>query len=396
MSPKKYNAPAVCRLAAVVDEIAPRDPGRWEDRRRVPGADGLPIQVSQVRGRQLWALVGMFDRAVGRLEVAGGRVLRSVERLFDAEVLDAVWELAVDGELRARGADVGKRLPLATRRVVRDCLGLLAGVVVPDKAVRLPSVPEAPLRATTSPSQEAELFRFLAEVAGRAPVGHGGQSKAVNEHYRVRLLAMTAVVLDTRSRPGELAAMRVDDLGEGFASVRVRRRQQNGAHLEAVEVTLPLEEGTVVALRRWLKVRETLVYSLQGAADALWVSVAASRRGEPPGIPLSPRSLSAAYTRGVRQLNGFMAGAPGWEPLPPKLEGLRRALLPAVEAEERRVRADAVAASRPVALAGRPPGSGGPVRHGRESTYVNLECRCVDCTQAATNARQARRREAGQ
>ncbi|MEV6165794.1 hypothetical protein AB0L71_28545 [Streptomyces sp. NPDC052052] len=390
MTSKPYSASSVRQLAALVERIAPRDPARWDGRQRVPGAGGVLIQVSRQRADQLWMVVGMMDRAVQQTEVVGpvGRVAR---KLFTWQVLEAFWELAVAGELRARARDRGVPLPVATQRVVRDCLALLAGVVLPGKDVRLPVVTAPDARATTTPVQELKLFRFLVDLAGQVPVGHDGQSKQVNADYRVRLLAVTAVVLDTRSRLGELAAMRVADLGEGLESVRVRRRQQNGAHLEPVEVLLPLQEGTRVALRRWLEVRERLVYSLEGAATALWVSVAASNRGEPPGIPLSAQSLGASYVRGVRQLNGAMAGAPGWEPLPARLEGLRRALIPEAEEEVRRVRAEREAAERPVVPLGRPPG---PVRHGCESGYTNSVCGCADCAAASRKGRAARRRRA--
>jgi hypothetical protein len=70
------------QLAAVVDEVAPRDPELWDDRAPVSGVGGVPIQVSAERGRQLWMVLGMFDRAVEREEMpdrAGVR-LRSCSR----------------------------------------------------------------------------------------------------------------------------------------------------------------------------------------------------------------------------------------------------------------------------------------------------------------------------
>ncbi|WP_329204023.1 hypothetical protein [Streptomyces sp. NBC_01435] len=372
MTPKQYSAPSVRQLAAVVDSMAG--------------------QVSEGRLRQLRMVVGMFDRAVGREEMPG-RASRTAAQLFTWAALDGFWELAVNGELRARSRDRGTRLPLNTQDIVVDCLELLASHVVPDKTVRLPRVVSAAPRATTTSEQEQELFRFLVDMAGRQPVGHDGQSKVVNADYRMRLLAMTGVVVDTRSRPGELAGMRMADLGEGLRSVRVMRQPQNGAHLEPVEVVLPLSESTVTALSQWLRVRERLVYPLQGATDAVWVSVAASNSGEPPGLPLSPKSLGASYTRGVRALNGLMAGQPGWEPLPDRLEGLRRARVPAEEARVREVRAAEWEAAHPRRPVGRPPRLDRPIQHGREYSYTVLECRCDECTEAASFARKARRAE---
>lgn len=391
MGGQQYSAASVRELAAVVERVAPRDAARWEGREKVPGAAGLPIQVSRQRAGQLWMVVGMFDRAVGREEMPG-RARRTAAQLFTWAALDAFWDLAVAGELYARPSKVGTRLPLASRRVVRGSLELLGSLVVPGKTLRLPKVPQPAPRAVTDPGQEMELFRFLVRLAGEAgPVAAGaGQSRQVAVDYRVRLLAMTGVALDTRARSGELAGMRVADLGASLETVRVVRHQQNGLHLEPLEVTLPLSEGTRVALRRWLGVRERLVYPLQGAADALWVSVAASNQGEPPGIPLRAQSLRAAYARGVRVLNGQMAGSEGWEPLPDRLEGLRRAWEPP---EERRVREAAVVPREPKPV-GRPRlPADRPLQHGREGTY-NRGCHCDECREAATNARRARRAEA--
>ncbi|MFJ1827377.1 hypothetical protein [Streptomyces sp. NPDC088178] len=369
MSPKQYSAPSVRQLAAVVD--------------------GMAGQVSDGRLRQLRMVVGMFDRAVGRDEMPG-RASRTAAQLFTWAALDRFWELATAGELRARPQDRGTPLPLNTQRNVVDCLELLAARVVPDKVVRLPRVVSAAPRATTTSEQERELFRFMVDMAGREPVGHDGQSKRTNSDYRVRLLAMTGMVLDTRSRPGELAKMRIDDLGEALESVRVVRHQQNGAHLEPMELTLPLSESTMVALRRWMRVRERLVHPLQGAATALWVSVAVSNRGELPGIPLREQSLSSSYARGVKRLNAAMAGREGWEPLPSCMEGLRRARQPW---EEVRLREE-MEGERIRQPVGRPPlPPGRPIQHGREYSYVILGCRCGECRESASNARAARRAE---
>ncbi|MBD3550912.1 hypothetical protein [Streptomyces sp. SP18CM02] len=369
MTPKVYEAASVRQLAAVVD--------------------GMAGTVSEVRLRQLRMVVGMFDRAVGRDEMPG-RASRSAAQLFTWAALGSFWDLAVDGELRARARDVGVRLPLATQGVVLSCLRLLADRVVPGKEVRLPVLPSPAPRATTSPVQEAAMYRFMVDLAGQAPSGWEGQSKEVTRLYRVRLLALAAVVLDTRCRAGELAGMRVQDLGEGLGSVRVVRRQQNGAHLEPVEVRVPLGREARVALGRWLPVRERLVEGLEGARDALWVSVAVSRRGEPPGVPLRAQWIGVSYAREVRWLNAVMAGREGWEPLPVRLEGLRRAWVPPEEVRVREERAAAREAEHPRRPVGRP-ATGLRGQHGTEYAYNMLGCRCPECTESATNARRARR-----
>ncbi|MFJ2202469.1 helix-turn-helix domain-containing protein [Streptomyces violaceusniger] len=170
---------------------------------------------------------------------------------------------------------------------------------------------------------------------------------------------------------------RLDDLGEGLGTVALRRRPQKGrgsradeiaalvgvspvtvsevlsgrprrisagtqrAVLDAAEELGPapevelyrLREGTRVAVRRWLAVREGLVADLEGAKTALWVSLRARgmRRGGverswPAGVPLGAEGVRFAYGRGVVALNMLMAGQFGWSPLPEKLEQLRRSV----------------------------------------------------------------------
>ncbi|MEU9014226.1 hypothetical protein AB0D12_31545 [Streptomyces sp. NPDC048479] len=371
MSERTYSSPSVRQLAAVAD--------------RVTGS------VSVERARQLRMVVGMWDRAVGREEMPG-RAYRNAGQLFTWAALDAFWDLAEAGELWQQEDQAGKPMPLATRRIVRDCLEILAREVVPDRRVRLPTVVQPAPRATTTRGQEVELFRFLVGLASGGPLGRGDAGMSVE--YRARLLALTGVALDTRSRSGELAAMRMSDLGEGEATVRVRRRQQNGKHLPQVELVLPLSEGTRVAVRRWLTFRDKLVYPLQGSADALWVTLVRRSASEPAGVPLAPDGLRRAYARGVATLNWVMAGTEGWEPLPGRLEGLRRAFVVPEEVRAREERAELAEALRPRRPLGRPRlPADRPLRHGREACY-NAGCRKAECREAATNGRQARREEA--
>ncbi|MET7713765.1 hypothetical protein [Streptomyces sp. NPDC005407] len=374
MSERTYGAPSVRQLAKVVDGLAGQS---W---------------VSEQRARQLWMVVGMFDRAVGREEMPG-RASRSAPQLFTWAALDGFWDLALPGELWQNPRQAGRPMPLATQRIVRDCLDILAREVVPDRRVRLPSVVQPALRATTTPAQEVELFRFLVGLASGGPLGRGGAGMTVE--YRARLLALTGVALDTRSRAGELAALRMADLGEGEGSVRVRRRQQNGAHLEPVELVLPLSEGTRVAVRSWLSFRDGLVYPLQGSADALWVTLVRRSAAEPAGLPLGAGGLRQAYARGVATLNWVMAGTDGWEPLPGRLEGLRRAFVVPQEVRVREERAQLAEALRPRRPRGRPRlPADRELKHGREYTYNAFKCRCPECREAATNARRSRREEA--
>lgn len=380
MTPK-YSAPAVRQLAAVVERVAPRDQARWEGRLRVPGAGGVPVQVSEQRARQLWALVGMFDRAVGRPEVAGGRVLRSVGRLFAPEVLGAVFDLAVAGELRHRAEDRGRELPVASQRVFLDCVALLGPVAAPGVALVLPVLPQPELKPTVAHGSLEALYRGMVDLAAVGPLSRDGIGLSYEQ--RARLLAMVAIVLDAAPRSGELAALGVADLAAGESAVGVRRRQQRGpaprreeiaalaqVHPESVRAVLggrlearseatrqrvlaaveelgpppevewyPLRDGSRVAVRRWLEVREQVVEALPltGSRRGLWVTLMASKAG-PPGVTLLPDGLRRSYAKGIAALNWVMAGQRGWEPLPVRMEQVRRSVdvvpLPRSEVEE--------------------------------------------------------------
>jgi hypothetical protein len=392
---ERYVAPSVRQLAAVVERIAPRDRARWDEREKVPGAGGVPVRVSRSRADQLWMVVGMFDRAVGREEMPG-RAGRSVAQLFTWAALGAFWDLAVDGQLHYRARDVGRRLPLATQRVVRDCLVMLAGLVVPGKALRLPRLPSPPARATTTRGQEKALLRYLSGLASSSPPPRTHRER-VSADVLTRSLAMTGVVLDTRSRVGELAAQRVEHLGLAHGSLWVRRRPQNGVHLEPVDVEIPLSEFTRAALRRWMPVRDRVVSPLTGGKGALWVTLVPAA-GRPAGMPLQGKTLTRSYARGVQLLNAVMAGREGWEPLPTRVEAARRAWMPP---EEKAVREELEEQTRLESLPARPVGrprlpQDRPLAHGRVGTYTNRGCRCSECREAATNVRRAQRQEARQ
>ncbi|MFJ7990306.1 hypothetical protein [Streptomyces sp. NPDC096351] len=371
MTDRKYAAVSVRQLAAVVNRVAPRDRERWAAREPVPTVGGVLLQVSRQRADQLWMVVGMWDRAVVRDEVPT-RARRAAAQLFTRPALRAFWELAVGGELRFRAEDVGRPLPVASQRIVRDVLGILADLVVPERVVPLPVVEQPGLKDTVPARDRAALYRGLADMAAAEPAYSGGLG--MSEAERVRLLAMVGIILDSGARSGELAALRLDDLVEDVAVVGVRRRQQRAAPSREEEIAalaqvhpaavkdiragrleqrseatrqrvlaamdelepLPevewyaLREGTRVAVRRWLEVREQVVESLplEGGRSALWVTLRATVIG-PPGVTLSAAGLRKSYVKGITALNFVMAGRYGWSPLPTRMEQLRRA----VEAE---------------------------------------------------------------
>ncbi|MFE6126707.1 hypothetical protein ACFQ6Q_00320 [Streptomyces sp. NPDC056437] len=369
MPKQQYAAPSVRQLAAVVEEIAPRDPARWETRRPIAGTGGLLLPVSRERAKQLWALVGMWDRAVERsVSVRFSR--DSAAALFEARVLRTFWSMAAAGNLRFDARKTGRRLPVASLRIVRDCLAILADLVLPPEVgVALPQVPRQALKTPVASRSVTALYRGLVDMASLGPLERDGT--ALSYEDRTRLLAMVAIVLDSGARAGELRALRLDDLAVGEAAVGVRRRPQKAGPNRAEEISrlaevhpdtvravlwgqyermsyatrlrvlaaveelgpLPevewygLREGSRVAVRRWLKVRQDLVDSLplEGARTALWVTLAATHLG-PPGIPF--KGVTEAYTRGMTALNMLMASEHGWEPMPTRMEQLRRAVDP--------------------------------------------------------------------
>lgn len=349
MTSKQYSAPSVRQLAAAVD--------------------GMASTVSEGRLRQLRMVVGMFDRAVGRDEMPG-RASRTAQQLFTWAALRPFWALAVDGQLRHVEKDVGKPLPEWTLRIVRDCLKILARQVLPaGKLVRLPSVANPEPKPTVDGRSLDALYRGLVDLAGRGPLERDGT--ALSYEDRTRLLAIVAVMLDAAPRSGELATQSLADLAAGEAAVAVRRRAQLGSTSRSDEVAalaevdvrtvqrvlsgqdyevseatrqrvlsavaqlepLPemewyaLREGSRVAVRRWLKVRQGLVESLplEGAKTALWVSLVPSKAG-PPGVPLRAQGIRQAYARGIVALNWVMAGQYGWSPLPTTMEQIRRSV----------------------------------------------------------------------
>ncbi|MET9439110.1 hypothetical protein, partial [Streptomyces sp. NPDC006551] len=338
---------------------------------------------SGARADQLWMVVGMLDRAVGRKEMPD-RAARTAGQLFTWPALEAFWGLAVAGELRHLAKDVGKPLPLASQRIVRDCLAILADLVVPGKTVRLPVVDQPELKDTVDGRSQAALYRGLADMASSGPLARDGVALSAGE--RARLLAMVAIVLDSGCRSGELAALRLADVAAGETAVGIRRRPQKAppgrveeiaalakVHPETVRAIrsgqvhqrseavrqrvlaaideleplpeqewYPLREGSRVALRRWLDVRERVVEALplEGGRSALWVTLRASKAG-PPGVTLRPQGLRQAYGKGVTALNWVMAGRYGWEPLPTTMEQLRRAVdVEPLPAERARVLAE--------------------------------------------------------
>lgn len=346
---------SVRELAAIVERVAPRDPVAWEGRPLVRGR-----QVSKSRADQLRATLGHLDRALavgGFPRGAGARV--SV--LLSTRGVDRVLELGGDeaGLLRDPRHGATGAFSWAQLAVLRDCLGLLAELAGVAEGLVLPRVfrERQHLREVPSRAQTTVLYRRMADQAANVPLGD----------LAVRALAVVGIVLDAGVRSGELAAMRVDEVGPGEESVVVVRRAQNATHLPTPgPEVVRLRAGSRVALRRWLRLRAQVVGALEGSAPAeLWVSLRpaavpqpdGSRVMRPPGMPLSAQSLARGHCGGMETVNSVMAGrwiadreAPEgggpWVPLPTTLEQLRRAVGTPQERRERSRLARAVRAAR--------------------------------------------------
>ncbi|MGA4539301.1 hypothetical protein ACPA54_04845 [Uniformispora flossi] len=288
-------------------------------------------ETSPARARQLRWVAGELRRA---LDTDGfpEQARDSLTDLFKAGPLTAYVTLASRGDLRTRAAPGSPASTNASIRIRLDCLDILARAgTVPIEAPERPALPEP--KTPVGPRQRSLLHGWLEAGADRPGADPG----------RVRLFALIGVVLDTGARAGELCALRTRDLTADLATVTIVRKPQARSIAPPVTEHHHLTAPTRIALRQWLTVREDLIREVQGTATALWVSVRGNHAGlldaagqaqlRPAGMPLMPRGLARAYTRTVVQVNADMLGQPGWEPLPYRLEQLRRAIDPHPEPE---------------------------------------------------------------
>lgn len=248
-----------------------------------------------------------------------------VVELLSPPLVDAYLALAEMGALRSRERRDGARSSASSTQIRLRCLLMIAEAAGLDLP-HLRTSTEFARRPLVSLRTVAQLQEQLAALADAAGDSHRG---AAALH---RLRAVVGVVVDTGARAGELCQMTTDDLDLHAGTLRVRRRPQRAtsARPETEDV---LSAATLASLRSWLSVRGALVGALQGGTvDALWVSVRANHvppgRPVPAGMPLQPRGLARSYRREAERLNDECAGRPGWEPLPLRMELLRRSVMP--------------------------------------------------------------------
>ena len=285
-------------------------------------------ETSAARARQLRWVAKELRIASAHPDFAPGRPVDHASDLLAAQAVTSYLELGRLGELRLRPTNRGDGTSSgASMRIREDCLRLICRELGLPLQLAKKTPLQAPREVVDGPTR-SQLRDYLIRRAERPTAAQG----------QVRLLAIVGVVLDTGARVGELCAMRLEDLDHEAPTptLRVARRPQTKALTEPVIETIPISPGTLRAVRHWLEVRTEITTPLSINVRELWVSVAGNHAGlpaadghairRPAGMPLRPRGLQRAYTRTVVELNLELAGSPGWQPLPYRLEQLRRAV----------------------------------------------------------------------
>jgi integrase len=288
----------------------------------------LNQDTSAARARQLRWIAKELRIVSAHPDFEPGGPVRTARDLLAPQALTSYLRLAQQGELRQRPTSTGDGTSSASSmRIREDCLRLICEQLTVPLVISERAPIPTPREVVDGPTR-SQLRAYLAKRAETPPslAGH------------VRLLAIIGTVLDTGARVGELCALRVADLdSSGPAPIlTVVRKPQARALAEPVTELIALSSGTHAALRHWLAAREEIIGSLHLGVKSLWVSVAGNHAGlpaadghsirRPAGMPLRPRGLQRAYTRAVVDLNMELAGSPGWQPLPYRLEQLRRAV----------------------------------------------------------------------
>lgn len=271
--------------------------------------------VGEARRRQLGMVRRELAAALAR-DALPVPARRSLRRLLETGTLDTYLRLAESGVLRHRLVG-GRRPPTSapTNQARYDCLNLVR------QALGLPRLRlgggTPVLRPTPESGQLAALRRQLDQDLG----GHLSPG-------RVRLTAVLALLLDTRSRSGEMAGQRITHLTDGHAGIYSRRQPQHGTNTATESEWLPLSDLSRAALDRWLPLRADLMSHAHGTSR-LWVSLRMNHAGtlddqgratlRPAGMPLEENGLVTSYRTGRSRYDELR------RLLPPKWEQLRRA-----------------------------------------------------------------------
>lgn len=256
----------------------------------------------------------------------------TLDELLAPATLALYLDLAQRGELRADPADRGR--PTSTGTVITRIrtLGPLAAAAGHPID---PGQPPAYQPRTTVPSSQREILRSF--LMART-------DQHQDDPYRIRVMAMVGIVLDTGAAAASLAAMRLENFNTTTTAVRIERLPQGRSLAPSDWSTHRLRIGTQAAVKRWLAERQRWVQPLHGHSTAVWVSLFPNHTGQagaassprPAGMPLQAKGIQRAYRNVIHEINVEMAGRPGWTPMPTTLEELRRGV-----ADDRRARAEA-------------------------------------------------------
>ncbi|MFE1270558.1 hypothetical protein [Streptomyces sp. NPDC058758] len=297
--------------------------------------------IGRSRQKQLRALLGAYERAFG----LGGLppdAYDDLPSLLAYDTTRAFFDLAVKGLVRGDGK-TGESESDSALRARGRCLELIAAKAgVPFELPDMPPPPDlAPVVA--APVRQLLMQHFEKQV-----------DRQVTEPFRIRFLAMYGIVLDTASSSGSLVAQHMAHLAADLSTLRVHRPRGGRAATPPPPEEWPLSPATRQALRAYLPLRESLVAPLEHPVNHLWVSLEHNHTGhrpdgttiqEPPGVPLRMGGIQRIFAKAAELLNEEMedlirrraAGRPPeWEPMPTRLEPLRRAV--ALELQQREER----------------------------------------------------------
>lgn len=275
--------------------------------------------VSAARARQVTWVVGEYTRALVHAEHPLAAEA-GVDEVFTREPVNEYLRLARTGQLRVRRAADPSRGSDNSEQIRLEVLKLLVTACGAEDYAELPPQPDPPRKKPVAKRPRSLLRTQLTELADQ-----GGTPS------QMRMLAVGAVVTDTGIRSGEMCARTIEDLSPSLEELRVVRRPQGWSESEAYAELLALSGLSRAALKRWLPERLRLLERVGGTATALWVSLRGNHHGGqhvPEGTPLMPRGLARAWTRAVTDTNIEMGGQPSWEPLPTRMEQLRRGVQP--------------------------------------------------------------------
>ncbi|MER7707256.1 hypothetical protein ABTX81_30685 [Kitasatospora sp. NPDC097605] len=251
------------------------------------------------RARQYTAVMNEVRRAVQ----GAGRTLPARAALTD-DALDAFFAAAEDGQYRTAPRGEGETAKV-TNRVRIGCINALS-----DLAGR----PLALAHRSAAPAARPGLTPHQARAL-RAYTDRQNQNDHLDPDHR-RIVLAFGLVLDTKARSGELAAMLTSDLDEKpgtdsrppIATAILRLNPQRRPSPERIPTTpIDLHPYTRDSLSRWLPERERLVAELRAwhrqhpdqdvdpHHDFLFVSLKPNHTGGTPspegGTPLRPAGM---------------------------------------------------------------------------------------------------------